>query len=473
MLELVDSPDLKSGGDFSVWVRLPPAAQNIISMTNEKILSQAKRERVEFISLQFTDLFGAIKEVIIPIEKLKEALFNGIWFDGSSIEGFARIQESDLFLKPDINTYSIIPWLVGEGKTARFICDIYKPNGEPFEGDPRFILKRSVKEGEKMGFEYNVGPEPEFYLFKKDENSVMAFMDEGGYFDISSHHGFRVVREIISALKSFGMEVETSHHEVGKSQYEVDFKYGGALEVADKLLTLKYTVKKIAQAHNLVATFMAKPIEGAAGSGMHVHQSLFKKNTKENLFFSRGDKYGLSNIAYHFIAGQLKNIKAMSAILCPTVNSYKRLVSGFEAPVYITWAGMNRSALIRIPKWFKQKPSSARIELRCPDPTLNPYLSFAVMLKTGLWGIKSKLNPPQPTEENVYQLEEEILLNRKIDTLPTSLWEALNEMKKNEILKETLGKDLFKKYLEIKEREWTEFKTQVTSWELDKYLEAY
>lgn len=442
-------------------------------MDNKNIFKKVKKNKIEFISLQFTDLFGVIKEIVIPVEKLKDALSHGIWFDGSSIEGFARIQESDLFLKPDTQTYALIPWLNREGKTARFICDICKPNGDFFEGDPRFVLKKAIKEAERMGFDYYVGPEPEFYLFKKNENSEILFIDGGSYFDVSSHEGFKVIKEMVSALQNFGIEVETSHHEVGKSQYEIDFNYGKAIEIADKLLTLKYTVKKIAQANNLNATFMAKPAEGIAGSGMHIHQSLFKKGSKENLFYSKNDKYGLSDIAYSFIAGQLKNVKSMSAVLCPTVNSYKRLITGFEAPVYITWAGMNRSALIRIPRWFRRSPNSARIELRCPDPTANPYLAFAVMLRAGLDGIKQKLIPQKPTEENVYQLKEEVLLNKKIKTLPTSLWEALNEMKNNKIIKETLGDELFKKYLEIKKREWSEFKTHVTFWELEKYLDIY
>lgn len=440
-------------------------------MDNKTILQKVRKEKVEFISLQFTDLLGVIKEVVIPSEKLDGALEHGVWFDGSSIEGFARIQESDLFLKPDLTTYSVIPWLTENGKTARLICDIWRPNGKPFEGDPRFILKKAINEAQKNGFEYNVGPEPEFYLFKQNEEKIDNPMDFGSYFDISSHEGFKVIHEIVSALKQFGMEVETSHHEVGEGQYEIDFNYGSALETADKLLTLKYTVKKIAQAHDLKATFMPKPIEGAAGSGMHIHQSLFKNG--KNVFYDKNDKYGLSKIAYNFIAGQLKNVKAMSAILCPTVNSYKRLVSGFEAPVYITWAGMNRSSLVRIPKWFQQNPNSARIELRCPDPACNPYLSFAIMLKTGLEGVKEKIMPPKPVEENVYQMEDEVLINKSIDTLPTSLWEALDEMKKNKIIQEGLGEDFCKKYIDIKTKEWTEFKTQVTSWEIDKYLDVY
>lgn len=442
-------------------------------MEIQKILDQAKKDDVKFVSLQFTDLVGVVKEVIIPVEQLEGALTDGIWFDGSSIEGFARIQESDMLLKPDLKTYSVVPWLTESGKTARLICDIYGANGESFEGDPRFVLKRMIAEANEMGFQYNVGPEPEFYLFRKEEAAQKSPIDYGSYFELSSAEGYKVIKEIIAALKTFGINVETSHHEVGHGQYEIDFNYGHCLEVADELLTLKYTVKKIAQMHNLEATFMPKPMMGIAGSGMHIHQSLFDIETKRNTFYDENDKYGLSKTAYNFIAGQMKHIKAMCVILCPTINSYKRLVSGFEAPVYITWASMNRSALIRVPKWFRQKQESARIELRCPDPTCNPYLAFAVMLKAGLDGIKNNLTPPQPVEENVYQLDRQSMISKKVDVLPTSLWEALSELKKNKLIQEVLGNHLFERYVNIKTEEWDEFKMQVTSWEIDKYLDVY
>ena len=442
-------------------------------METQKILEQVKKDDVKFVSLQFTDLVGVVKEVIIPVEELESALTNGVWFDGSSIEGFARIQESDLFLKPDLTTYSVVPWLTENGKTARLICDIYRANEESFEGDPRFALKRVIVEAAEMGFQYNVGPEPEFYLFRKGDAATKCPIDYGSYFELSSSEGYGIIKAIIAALKTFRIDVETSHHEVGHGQYEIDFTYGHCLEVADEVLTLKYTVKKIAQMHNLEATFMPKPIMGVAGSGMHIHQSLFDIKTKRNTFYDENDKYGLSKIAYNFIAGQMKHIKAMCVILCPTVNSYKRLISGFEAPVYITWASMNRSALIRVPKWFRQKQESARIELRCPDPTCNPYLAFAVMLKAGLDGIKNNLMPPQPVEENVYQLDSESLVSKNVDVLPTSLWEALNELKKNKFIQGVLGNHLFERYINIKTKEWDEFKMQVTSWEIDKYLDIY
>lgn len=442
-------------------------------MEIQKVLEQAQRDKIKFITMQFTDLLGVTKEVIIPVEELEDASRNGVWFDGSSVEGFARIQESDLFLKPDMATYAVVPWLTEEGKTARLICDIYRSDGKPFEGDPRFVLKQAAAEAAKEGFEYNVGPEPEFYLFRADGQNRTSPIDYGSYFDLSSHEGYKAIKKIISALENFGIKVETSHHEVGFGQYEIDFNYGHCLDVADKVLTLKYTAKKIAQMHQLHATFMPKPMMDRAGSGMHVHQSLFDTKTKTNAFYDEELKYNLSKIAYNFIAGQIKHINAMCAILCPTVNSYKRLVSGFEAPVYVTWAAMNRSALLRVPKWFKEKREAARIEMRCPDPACNPYLAFAVMLKAGMDGIKNNLEPPEPVEENIYSLDDESLVRRKIDVLPTSLAEALDELKKDKVLQETLGKHLFERYIDVKTKEWDEFKKQVTNWEIETYLDIF
>ena len=442
-------------------------------MEVKKVLEQVKKDKVKFITLQFTDLLGVIKEIIVPVEQLEDASRAGVWFDGSSVEGFARIQESDLFLKPDMATYAVVPWLTENGKTARLICDIFRPDGKAFEGDPRFILKQAVAEAAKEGFEYNVGPEPEFYLFRTDSQKRTTPLDYGSYFDLSSHEGYMVIKKIVAALENFGINVETSHHEVGFGQYEIDFHYGPCIDIADKVLTLKYCAKKIAQMHNLHATFMAKPVMGKPGSGMHVHQSLFDTKAKTNAFYDKDHKYNLSKIAYNFIAGQIKHINAMCAILCPTVNSYKRLVSGFEAPVYVTWAAMNRSALLRVPKWFKAKSEAARIELRCPDPSCNPYLAFAVMLKAGLDGIKNNLEPPEPVEENIYQLDGESLTQRNIGILPTSLREALGALKKDEVLQATLGEHLFERYTDVKTKEWDEFKKQVTGWEIDTYLDTF
>jgi glutamine synthetase len=442
-------------------------------MEVQKVLKQVEKDNIKFITLQFTDLLGVIKELIIPVEELEDASRNGVWFDGSSVEGFARIQESDLFLKPDMATYAVVPWLTENGKTARLICDIYRADGKPFEGDPRFILKQAAAGAAKEGFEYNVGPEPEFYLFRADDENRTSPIDYGSYFDLSSHEGYKAIKKIIGALGNFGIKVETSHHEVGFGQYEIDFNYGQCLDIADKVVTLKYSAKKIAQMHNLHATFMAKPEMGKPGSGMHVHQSLFDTNAKTNVFYDKDHKYNLSKIAYNFIAGQIKHIKAMCAILCPTVNSYKRLVSGFEAPVYVTWAAMNRSALLRVPKWFKAKQEAARIELRCPDPSCNPYLAFAVMLKAGLDGIKNNLEPPEPVEENIYTLDDESLANKNIDVLPTSLLEALDELKKDKLMQDVLGEHLFERYIDVKTKEWDEFKKQVTNWEIDMYLDTF
>ncbi|MHC4618268.1 MAG: glutamine synthetase family protein [Planctomycetota bacterium] len=442
-------------------------------MEAKEVLEQAKKDEIKFITLQFTDLLGVIKEIIIPVQELEDALTDGVWFDGSSIEGFARIQESDLFLKPDMATYALVPWLTENGRTARLICDIYRPDGRPFEGDPRFVLKQAAAEAAQEGFEYNVGPEPEFYLFRTDGGKRTSPLDYGSYFDLSSHEGYKVIKSIVAALENFGIQVETSHHEVGLGQYEIDFHYGPCIDIADKVLTLKYTAKKIAQMHNLHATFMPKPIMDAPGSGMHVHQSLFGTRAKANAFYDKDHKYNLSKAASSFIAGQIRHISAMCAILCPTVNSYKRLVSGFEAPVYITWAAMNRSALLRVPKWFKARAETARIELRCPDPACNPYLAFAVMLKAGLDGIKNKLEPPEPVEENIYQLDGESLVQRNIDVLPTSLLEALDELKKDTLIQEVLGRHLFERYIDVKTKEWDQFKKQVTNWEIETYLDTF
>ncbi len=442
-------------------------------MDVQRALKQLEKDGIKFITLQFTDLLGVIKEVIKPVEELEGAASHGVWFDGSSVEGFARIQESDLFLKPDLTTYAVVPWLTEEGKTARFICDIYSADGEPFEGDPRFVLKKAAAEAAKEGFEYNVGPEPEFYLFKAEGGNRTVPMDYGSYFDLSSHEGYKVIKQILGALESFGITVEASHHEVGFGQYEIDFNYGPCLAVADKVLTLKYCAKKIAQMHNLHATFMPKPIMGKAGSGMHVHQSLFNIEPRTNAFYDGSQKYNLSKTAFNFIAGQIKHINGMCAVLCPIVNSYKRLVSGFEAPVYVTWAGMNRSALLRVPKWFKAKPEAARIELRNPDPTCNPYLAFAVMLKAGLDGIKNNLQPPEPVEENIYELDHESRIERKIDLLPTSLADAIEALKNDQVLRDALGEHLFERYIDVKMREWSEFKQQVTPWELETYLDIF
>ncbi len=437
----------------------------------DNIIKLLKDDKVSFVNLQFTDILGTLKEVTIPVSKIEDSLRYGTWFDGSSIEGFARIHESDLYLKPDISTYAIIPWLSnGEERTARFICDIFKPDGNPFEADPRYVLKRALQELRTLGYQYNLGPEVEFFLFTKDSNGPRP-LDTRGYFDLAGEFAQQIMRDIVKNLEFFNIDVEATHHEVATGQFEVDFRYGDALTTADRVLTLRSTVKAIAQRYNLIASFMPKPILGINGSGMHVHQSLYDINNNKNAFFDESDKYNLSKIAYAFIAGQLKYIKEISAVLCPTVNSYKRLVAGYEAPVYISWARINRSALIRIPKWFEDKKESARIELRCPDPSANPYLAFSLMLTSGLEGVKSQMITPEPVEEDLYHFDDVKLKEFNIETLPTSLFEAIQFFKQSDLCKRTFGDILFRRYVRIKEREWNEFKIQVTEWEVDQYLD--
>ncbi|MBN2014518.1 MAG: type I glutamate--ammonia ligase [Candidatus Altiarchaeota archaeon] len=437
----------------------------------EKILSEAKKNNVKFINLQFTDMQGMIKSVSIPVEQLEESLEKGTWFDGSSIEGFARICESDMFLKPDPETFRLLPWRPAEKATARMMADVYGSDGKPYEGDPRYILKRALEEAAKMGFSYNTGPELEFFLFKPDNGKVVPVPhDVAGYFDFSPRDlASDVRRNIVLALEKLGMQVEMSHHEVAPGQHEIDFRYGDALTTADNAVTFRYTVKAIANAHDLYATFMPKPIFGENGSGMHVHQSLFKNG--ENAFFDAEDKYKLSETAYGFIAGQLEHVRGMAAILSPTVNSYKRLVPGYEAPVYICWGQRNRSALIRVPRYSQGREKSTRAELRCPDPSCNPYLAFAVMLMAGLDGIKRKLKPPAPVEEDVYHFDDCKLDSLKIETLPGSLEEALCEFKKDKLMLEALGKHTYARYIEAKKREWNDYRIQVTEWEIKRYLE--
>lgn len=444
-------------------------------MDVQQVIERARSDNVKFVQLQFTDIFGLVKCVTIPVRNLPNAFQHGTWFDGSSIQGFSRIYESDMFLKPEITTYAVVPWLESaEGNTARFICDVYKPDGMPFEGDPRFVLKRAMEEARAMGFEYNTGPELEFFLFKKQNGSITALPhDSGSYFDLTNDQAYKIRRDMMVALEKFGIEVETSHHEVARGQHEISFKYGNALKTADNAVTLRSVLKAVAQENDAYATFMPKPIAGINGSGMHVHQSLFDLKAGVNAFYNENDKYGLSRTAYNFIAGQLSHIKGMSAVLSPTVNSYKRLVPGYEAPVYISWGRTNRSALIRVPCYSKGKHESTRIELRCPDPSSNIYLAFAVMLKAGLEGIRKNIMPPLPVEEDVYHFDDGKLSELNIETLPSSLWQAIKELKADKLILETLGKHAYERYLEAKTREWDEFRLQVTEWELNKYMEIY
>ncbi|RYX99674.1 type I glutamate--ammonia ligase [bacterium] len=443
---------------------------------NEKVLPDimklVKESSVTFISLQFVDILGIVKSVTVPYTQLEDCVNNGKWFDGSSVEGFTRIAESDMFLLPDLSTFKIIPWEDKAGNIgARVICWVCTPDGEPFKGDPRYVLAKAMEEAEELGFSFNTGPELEFFLFNKDENGKLSPLphDNGGYFDFSTDEASEVRKDMVIALEKMGIEVETSHHEVAAGQHEIDFKYDTALKTADNALTFKYTLKAIAQKHNLYATFMPKPIFGINGSGMHVHQSFFTKDG-ENAFVDRSDKHGLSEIAKQYIAGQLEHAKALSAIIAPTVNSYKRLVPGYEAPVYIGWGQVNRSALIRIPRISRGIYKSTRVELRCPDPSCNPYLAFAVMLKAGLDGIKRKLTPPLPAEEDLYHLDSNQREARDLQSLPGSLGEALDELKKSTLLKEALGEHVYDHFIKAKTQEWDEYRTYVSQWELDRYL---
>lgn len=443
-------------------------------MTKE-ILKKAKDDNIEFIQLQFTDFFGTIKSVVIPVVHLSTALEKGVWFDGSSIEGFARIHESDMYLMPDPATYAVLPWESQEHKVARFICDVYTPEGKPFEGDPRCVLKKVLAEAAKEGYSYNTGPELEFFLFKANNNDQKiqpVVHDSGGYFDFSTKDlASDVRRDIMLALQSMGMEVEMGHHEVAPGQHEIDFKYADALKTADNAITFKQAVKSMAAKHGLYASFMPKPVFGQNGSGMHVHQSVYDAKTGNNLFYDAEDKYNLSKLAKSFIAGQLSHVRGFCAITSPNVNSYKRLVPGYEAPVYICWARVNRSSLIRIPKVSPGREQATRAELRCPDPSSNPYLAFAVMLKAGLDGIKRNLTLQEPVEENVYLYSGEQLKAKNIGVLPASLGEALEELQKDKVTQEALGSFMYEKYLEAKLKELSEYQIQVTQWELDRYFE--
>lgn len=444
-------------------------------MDTKELLARVKEDHVKFISYQFTDVTGSVKSVDAPIHQLEAALEDGVWFDGSSVEGFARIQESDMHLIIDPATYAVLPWTSPELRRARVFCDIQMPDGKPFEGDPRYILKKTLARLEKRGWVYNVGPEPEFFLFKKNGNETVHPLphDVGSYFDFSADdEAGRVRTELMDALNSMGLEVEVGHHEVALGQHEIDFRFADALRTADNVLTLKYTIKAIAAKYGLVASFMPKPIFGINGSGMHCHQSLFDARG-ENLFFDKEDEYHLSKIAYAFIAGQLAHARSLAAIVAPTVNSYKRLVPGYEAPVYIGWAQINRSALIRIPRYTKGKDKAMRAELRFPDPSANPYLAFAAMLAAALDGIDKNLTPPKALNNiNLYHLEPEERRRMGIGELPGSLAEALDELDKDEIIKGALGKTLYEVFARAKRAEWDAFRIHVTDWEVERYLEV-
>lgn len=441
--------------------------------SKEQILDLVKEQKVAFLNLQFTDIVGIIKNITIPINQLEDALDHGVWFDGSSIEGFARIAESDMYLQLDLDTYALIPWeSEGDTITARFICDVYTPNGDPFPGDPRRALKNVLQEARDMGYIFNTGPELEFFLFKPgpDGQPHPTPHDAAGYFDVSTDYATHIRRQMVKALQRFGIVVEASHHEVAIGQHEIDFRYGDALTTADSAVTFRTTLKAIAQKNGLYATFMPKPIAGINGSGMHVHMSLADVTTGKNLFYGEGDERGLSDLARSYVAGLLEHAPGMCAVLAPLVNSYKRLVPGYEAPVYISWGQTNRSALVRVPRITRGRTQATRIELRCPDPSANPYLAFAVMLKAGLDGIKRGLTPPPAAEEDLYHIDPR---SRSLQTLPGSLGEALKELERDEVVQSALGPHIFERFLEAKQQEWDEYRLYVSQWELDRYLPIY
>jgi glutamine synthetase len=443
-------------------------------MNSQDMLARIKEDGVKFVSLQFTDVTGVVKSVDIPINRVQMALDDGVWFDGSSVEGFARIQESDMLLVLDPNTYATLPWTPVEARRGRVFCDIYQMDGNPFPGDPRGGLKRILAKVQQHGWTYNVGPEPEFFLFRHNgaTNIHPVPHDVGGYFDFSANdEAVRVRTELMSALSDMGLEIEMGHHECALAQHEIDFQYADALQTADNILTMKYTVKAIAAQHDLVASFMPKPIYGINGSGMHCHQS-FSDAKGKNLFFDSQDEYYLSKLAYGFIAGQLAHAQALAAVVAPTVNSYKRLVPGYEAPVYVGWAQMNRSALIRIPHYTKGRDNSVRAELRCPDPSANPYLALSVMLAAALDGIDHQLPCPAPLNNvNVYQLTKEERQQSKIAELPGSLSEALRVLDTDPVLKEALGSTMYETFTRAKWAEVEEYRMKITDWEVERYLE--
>ncbi|ONK23748.1 type I glutamate--ammonia ligase [Bacillus sp. VT-16-64] len=441
-------------------------------MNREKVLEMVREHNVRYIRLQFTDLFGTIKNVEIPVSQLPKALDNKMMFDGSSIEGFVRIEESDMYLYPDLDTFVIFPWTSEKGKVARLICDIYHPDGTPFEGDPRNNLKRVLKEMEELGFtDFNVGPEPEFFLFKLNEKGepTLELNDHGGYFDLApTDLGENCRRDIVLELEEMGFEIEASHHEVAPGQHEIDFKYQDALRACDDIQTFKLVVKTIARKHGLLATFMPKPLFGINGSGMHCNLSLFKGG--ENAFYDPNGSLEMSDTARSFLAGILKHAPNFTAVTNPTVNSYKRLVPGYEAPCYVAWSAKNRSPLIRIPA---SRGLSTRVEVRSVDPAANPYLAMAVLLAAGLDGIKNNITAPEPVDKNIYVMTKEQRKEYGIVDLPATLAQALELLKTDEVVTNALGSHLLEHFVEAKEIEWDMFRTQVHAWEREQYMTQY
>ena len=439
--------------------------------TREDIKRICEQEKVKFIRLQFTDIFGTMKNVAITVQQLDKALNNQMMFDGSSIEGFVRIEESDMYLHPDPDSFVVFPWSDKDSKVARLICDVYNADGTPFEGCPRNTLKRVLKEAEDMGYSMFVGPEAEFFLFHIDEEGkpTTNTHDQAGYFDLGPVDlGESARHEMCLTLEQMGFEIEASHHELAPGQHEIDFKYDDALTTADNVMTFKMVVRIIAQRHGLHATFMPKPVYGIAGSGMHINQSLFSNG--QNVFYDPNGEMELSDVAMYYIGGLMKHAPAITAITNPLVNSYKRLVSGYEAPVYIAWSAQNRSPLIRIPA---NRGIATRVELRSPDPSCNPYLALAVTLKAGIEGIKKKILPPDPVNCNIYHMTEQERLDGHIPRLPSNLSNAIRALMEDRVVQEALGTHTYNRYVEAKKIEWDEYKVQVTPWELERYISRF
>ncbi len=440
-------------------------------MTNEDIIRKADAAGVKFIRLQFTDILGVVKNVAIPRSQLEKALEDGMMFDGSSIQGFTRIEESDMHLRPDLDTFTLYPWRTTE-PVARMICDVEKIDGSPFEGDPRYVLKRTLERAKAHSYEINLGPECEFFLFKVDPNTgspILETHDKAGYFDLGPvDKGEDARRDIVLVLEQLGYEVEASHHEVAAGQHEIDFKYGDALAQADRVATFRLVTRAIAAKHGLHATFMPKPIFGINGSGMHTHISLFKDG--KNAFYDPNGKHQLSATARYFIGGLLKHAKAITALANPLVNSYKRLVPGYEAPVYIAWSAHNRSSLVRVPASREQ---GTRIELRSPDPSCNPYLAFAAMIAAGIDGLENKIDPGDSVTFNIYHLTDEERRAKGIDNLPASLYEALEALQADEVICNALGPHVLRHFIDAKLIEWDLYRTQVHPWEVEQYIGVY
>ena len=439
--------------------------------TKEDIIRMVQEEDIQFIRMQFTDIFGQLKNVAITASQIERAVNNEIMMDGSSIEGFVRIEESDQYLWPDLDTFAILPWRPQYGKVARLICDVHNPDGTSFQGDPRSVLKRELQRAERLGYTFNVGPELEFFLFQTDENGrpTTQTSDEAGYFDLGPlDHGESTRREVTLALEQMGFEIEASHHELAAGQHELDFKYAEALHTADNIMTFKLAVKTLAQKNGLHATFMPKPVYGAAGNGMHVNMSLFRNG--RNAFYDESAPNQLSPLATQFIAGLLAHARGFCALTNPLVNSYKRLVPGYEAPCYPAWSTSNRSALIRIPA---PRGQGTRVELRSPDPSCNPYLVFAACLAAGLDGIEKKLTPPAPISRNIYEMTAEERSACGLESLPGTLEAAIRALEADRVVLDALGPHTALQYITGKLREWEEYRTQVSQWELDKYLVTY